>query len=310
MAHTMAIIATAESGVPGRYGNQYARNPSGASGLWQILGQEVPGDIFNALINAKNAVWKLRHQGLGAWAASRHAWAPLLGPGFDVREDIDSILPNPLDLLKLLPNPKDMLPDWLQGLGGWLIGKAGDYIKGALKGVLGGSVPGWGVLDGLAQQLGLQITSTYRLGDDGYHGQLMGPGGRAHATDYAGAAGAMLRFAREVGTRHGEQLKELIHTPLGWGVKNGQRVGLDFPFPWGNHYDHVHVAFRKGGIFGAPYVGSYAGGGTLPADGFYYGHRGETVSPGGGPLVHIEHADMRTVTSAHVFANKLAFRLS
>jgi NlpC/P60 family/Lysozyme like domain len=50
---TAAAIALAESG-----GNPLARNPSGASGLWQILGQVFPGNIFNPYINARNAVRK------------------------------------------------------------------------------------------------------------------------------------------------------------------------------------------------------------------------------------------------------------
>lgn len=62
MANTMAAIALAESG-----GNPKAYNPSGASGLWQILGQIVPGNIFNPMVNAKNAIAKLSSQGLGAW---------------------------------------------------------------------------------------------------------------------------------------------------------------------------------------------------------------------------------------------------
>jgi hypothetical protein len=62
-AHLMAAIALAESG-----GNKRAHNPSGASGLWQILGQLVPGNIFDPMINARNAVKKYRSQGLGAWA--------------------------------------------------------------------------------------------------------------------------------------------------------------------------------------------------------------------------------------------------
>jgi TP901 family phage tail tape measure protein len=62
-AHIAAAIALAESG-----GNAGARNPSGASGLWQILGQVVPGNIFNPLVNAENAVTKWRDaRGFGPW---------------------------------------------------------------------------------------------------------------------------------------------------------------------------------------------------------------------------------------------------
>jgi hypothetical protein len=63
MAHLMAAIAMAESG--GRAG---AHNPSGASGLWQILGDPFPGNPFDAFTNARMAVAKWREQGLGAWS--------------------------------------------------------------------------------------------------------------------------------------------------------------------------------------------------------------------------------------------------
>jgi hypothetical protein len=61
-APVMAAIALAESA-----GNSDARNPSGASGLWQILGLPFPGDPFNPQTNAKMAVSKYRSQGLTAW---------------------------------------------------------------------------------------------------------------------------------------------------------------------------------------------------------------------------------------------------
>jgi Lysozyme like domain len=53
IARIAAAIALAESG-----GNPLARNPSGASGLWQILGQVVGGNIFSPFVNALNAVSK------------------------------------------------------------------------------------------------------------------------------------------------------------------------------------------------------------------------------------------------------------
>lgn len=43
--------------------NTHAYNPSGASGLWQILGQVSPGWIFDARVNAANAVSKFRASG-------------------------------------------------------------------------------------------------------------------------------------------------------------------------------------------------------------------------------------------------------
>ena len=53
-----ATIAECESG-----GNPRAYNPSGASGLWQILGVPFPGDPFNGPVNARMAVAKYRAAG-------------------------------------------------------------------------------------------------------------------------------------------------------------------------------------------------------------------------------------------------------
>lgn len=53
-----AEIAECESG-----GNVFALNPSGATGLWQILGSVVPGNLYNAFINALNAVSKFKASG-------------------------------------------------------------------------------------------------------------------------------------------------------------------------------------------------------------------------------------------------------
>jgi hypothetical protein len=57
-ASAAAAVAECESG-----GNQFAHNPSGASGYWQILGQVVGGDIYNPLVNAENAIAKFRASG-------------------------------------------------------------------------------------------------------------------------------------------------------------------------------------------------------------------------------------------------------
>jgi hypothetical protein len=53
-----AEIAECESG-----GNPSAYNPSGATGLWQILGSVVPGNLDNPFTNALNAVAKFRASG-------------------------------------------------------------------------------------------------------------------------------------------------------------------------------------------------------------------------------------------------------
>ena len=57
-----AAVAECESG-----GRQYAFNPSGASGYWQILGEVVPGNVFDPMTNAHNAVSKFEASG-DTWA--------------------------------------------------------------------------------------------------------------------------------------------------------------------------------------------------------------------------------------------------
>lgn len=69
LAPVMAAIALAESS-----GNPQAENPSGASGLWQVMvpenNQYIPGgssNVFNPQDNASAAVAIEKAQGLSAW---------------------------------------------------------------------------------------------------------------------------------------------------------------------------------------------------------------------------------------------------
>jgi len=89
----------------------------------------------------------------------------------------------------------------------------------------------------LAAKFGLQVSSAYRPGDDGYHGIN-------RARDFVGSASEMYRFAQFIGSRFGNRLLELIYSPLGWSIKNGLKTA---PYAVDDHYDHVHVAMRKGG---------------------------------------------------------------
>lgn len=54
----------------------------------------------------------------------------------------------------------------------------------------------------------------------------------------------MLRFARYMASNFGGKLLELIYTPLGFSIKHGRKTA---PFAQADHYDHVHVAMRRGG---------------------------------------------------------------
>src|SRR5262245_8069985 len=88
IAHLMAAIAMAESG-----GRVNAIGPmtrfGQAKGLWQILGQLVPGNIFNPLVNARNAVAKWHLQGLSAWEAYTNGnYRQFLAGGGAIREPV------------------------------------------------------------------------------------------------------------------------------------------------------------------------------------------------------------------------------
>lgn len=92
---------------------------------------------------------------------------------------------------------------------------------------------------------GLQVTSGKRAaggrtssGGVSYHGS-------GEAIDMAGSPNGMLRAFRALKARFGPRLAELIYTPGGVGIKNGQ------PHRYGgkvaaDHYDHVHVAMDLG----------------------------------------------------------------
>jgi uncharacterized protein YoxC len=110
----------------------------------------------------------------------------------------------------------------------------------AMGGLGGGSIGG-GVdsFTGMAQRYGLQMTSGYRPGDPGWHGAN-------RARDYSNGTGPtpqMMQFAQFMASNYGANLKELIYTPLGFSIKNGQRVA---PYATAGHYNHVHVAYALG----------------------------------------------------------------
>lgn len=118
-----------------------------------------------------------------------------------------------------------------------------------------GAAPGnLSAAQALASSMGLQVTSYIRPGDPGYHGK-----GRAMDFQTVGAPGNMgtpsqMAFAQSMVSRYGANLKQLIYTPLGYGIADGRKVGLDY---WGDktnqeHYHHVHVAFAKGGRVSKP----------------------------------------------------------
>lgn len=98
----------------------------------------------------------------------------------------------------------------------------------------------------IAKKFGLKLTSAYRPGR-GYHGKNRA---RDYSNDTVGrGTPQQLAFAKHLVQNYGSSLTQLIYTPLGFGIANGKKVGLDY---WGDatnaiHYHHVHVALAKGG---------------------------------------------------------------
>lgn len=112
----------------------------------------------------------------------------------------------------------------------------GGFVGG---GALGGGKGNLAAATALAQSMGLGVTSGYRPGDPGYHGQN-------RARDYSNGTGPtpqMMAFAQKMAATYGTSLTELIYTPLGFGIKNGKKVP---PYARATHYNHVHVAFGQG----------------------------------------------------------------
>ena len=142
-----------------------------------------------------------------------------------------------VSFLGKLKLPKINLPD-LNPFGGSGNGTTVGPPKGRPASVDG--------FNGLAASFGNVVTSGYRPGDDGWHG-------RNRARDYAG--GNMMGFARAM-MAYAPNLLELIHTPLGVGVKNGQVVPMSFfgGSVMADHRDHVHVAMAQGGVATGGYV--------------------------------------------------------
>jgi len=129
-------------------------------------------------------------------------------------------------------------------------GEKGSFTVGSIGagGTLGaGKVGSVDQFTPIASKFGLQVTSAYRSGDPGYHGKNRA---RDYSNDGVGrGTPQQLEFAKQIIQNYGSSLEQLIYTPLGFGIAKGKKVGLDY---WGAstnaiHYDHVHVAYAKGG---------------------------------------------------------------
>lgn len=112
-------------------------------------------------------------------------------------------------------------------------------MDGGLFGAMGAASAEEKAIGGTAQRFGLTKTSGFRPGDPGWHGV----GRAADFSNGSGPTKEMKEFALFLSATVGQNLKELIYTPLGFGIKNGEQVP---PYAKGSHMDHVHVAWAGG----------------------------------------------------------------
>ena len=182
----------------------------------------------------------------------------------------------------------DAMGDLGGRLGGWIgdqfdqipgVGGSGPQVSGPSGGpTMGGEMPGGSVirkLSGYMESTGIphRVTSTYRPGDSGYHGQR-------RAVDFAGLrpgwdSPALREIQRAwVPLAASGKLKELIGPIESLNYKNGRQIQYPRSTEL-NHKDHVHTAMAEGGVVKEPVFGVGRSGAT-----YSFGERGpETVTP-------------------------------
>jgi len=313
------VIRDVVGGVIGFLAGAWETIKGAANAAWDAFKRFIVNPVKDAVEAVKNA---LGGDGLLGWLRDRfedfkNVAEKIAKPFIDVFGKVKDLLGKIIDFLGDIIKaakdaagfigkikPPDITPwDGLSPFGG----KGGGNVGPGRGGTLPSHVSGF---NDDAARFGLQVTSGYRPGDDGYHGL-------DRARDYSNGTGptpGMLAFARYMATNFGLQLKELIHTPLGFGIKNGGRVPLSF---WGSavnaqHNNHVHVALAQGGIARQPVrarVGEFG-----PED--VYLPQGARVVPNHetrrseGVVVNIGEYHAHGRRDAEIVANKLAHRVA
>lgn len=137
----------------------------------------------------------------------------------------------------------------------------GDWLKSQLLTSESGSVPqsgaggtGWSRASSAASQLGLTMTSGYRQGSRTAGSGSVSMHALGRARDYAGPAWAMSKFFDMMDAA--PYPTELLYTPkYGRNIHRGGGRYANTGATASNHWNHVHVAFKEGGVFGAqPYL--------------------------------------------------------
>ena len=181
--------------------------------------------------------------------------------------------------------------------------------KFAGGGALGGGSATLNAMEALGHSFGLQTTSGFRPGDAGFHGAN-------RARDLSNGGGEtpeMNAAAAKMAGEFGSSLTELIYTPMGYSIKNGQKTGLISP---DNHYHHIHVAVAEGlknaAVFSSQQAAmSYeksmmpAGASPMKVDLASMTANSSEFSGGGGD-VHIDAINISGVDDPKQIANQVA----
>jgi hypothetical protein len=306
------VVRDVIGAVVGWLGERWGDVKAGASAAWDAFKSNIVGPVRDAVRIVKEAIG---NDGLIGWLKDRaddvKKGAELLAKPFLAA--FDKMADGVKKVLDYLGKIVDAVKDVIDWVGKIKVPKidiplVGNIGGGAGNGTTVGPIsPGLGVdsLTPIASGFGLQMTSGFRPGDPGWHGQN-------RARDYSNGFGPtpqMMAFARAM-LGIAPRLLELIYTPLGVGVKNGQVVPMSF---FGGdvaaaHNNHVHVAMAQGGVVRARVGETGAEDVLLPT--------GSRVVPNwqtrgsGGVVVNIGEYHAHGRRDAEIMGNQLAHRVA
>jgi phage-related protein len=207
---------------------------------WEAI-KRVLGNGIDAVVNMMQNLPGRIVRGVGDLSSALYNKGKSLIKGLvkgiaDAAGDIGSTVGDAVsDAMDAVGNAVDRVNPFGDGLG-IEIGRAGDTPTQWFN-ALSKAVPGTQV-----------ITSGYRPGaiTSSGNASLHSIAPPWNAVDIGGEN--LLPTAQAAVQAFGSKAREIIHTPLGFSIKNGVRVA---PIAAADHYDHVHLADR-GGVFKGP----------------------------------------------------------
>jgi phage-related protein len=253
--------------------------------MWGALKDFVSDTISGVVGFVKSLPGRARDALAGAWSAisgfvTRQFSGLKTAAVNRAQEIVDWFRDLPQKIIDAMGDLGGAVGDWvgdqferIPGVGG-----GGPEVSGPSGGPQPGEMPGGSVinkLSGYMESTGIphRVTSTYRPGDSGYHGQ-------GRAVDFAGMrpgwdSPALREIQRAwVPLAASGKLKELIGPIEGLNYKNGRQIQYGRSVEQ-NHKDHVHTAMVEGGLVKEPVFGVGRSGAT-----YSFGERGpETVTP-------------------------------